>query len=161
MTDDQHFRKTDQDVPAQAGIRPKSVFQIGGAGAVGTGSLRGMPFLLRLHQAGFSIWPFDPPGPHTIIEIWPRLLTGPVNKTSGADRAEYLRGLDSPLRPEHLAHASESDDAFDAAVSAISMSQHLKELTNLPDVADRRMLLEGVIWHPNVEEVVAGPNREA
>ncbi len=44
-----------------AGIAPKSVFQIGGAGAVGTASLRGMPGLLRLREAGFRIWPYDAP----------------------------------------------------------------------------------------------------
>lgn len=153
MTDDQHFRKTEREVPDQAGIRPKSVFQILGRGAVGTGSLRGMPYLLRLHDAGFSIWPFDPPGPHTVVEIWPRLLTGPVNKSSSADRAAYLQRLDQALSPEDFLSASESDDAFDAAVSAISMSQHLKELTNLPEVSDRRALLEGIIWHPDVRQV--------
>ena len=36
---------------------PKSVFQIGGAGAVGTGSLRGMKHLLDLADAGFAVWP--------------------------------------------------------------------------------------------------------
>jgi len=39
-------------------VRPKSVFQIGGAGAVGTGSIRGMPHLLTLAENGFGIWPF-------------------------------------------------------------------------------------------------------
>lgn len=147
---EQHFRKTDRDVPAQSGIRPKSVFQIGGAGAVGTGSLRGMPHLLRLHNAGYSIWPFDSAGPRTIVEIWPRLLTGPVNKTSATDRAAYLRGLDSPLNVDHLERASRSDDAFDAAVSALIMSEHMEKLTSLPKVLDRQLLLEGIIWHPAV-----------
>ena len=40
-------------------------FQIGGAGAVGTGSIRGMPHLLTLARNGFGIWPFS--------EGWPRL----------------------------------------------------------------------------------------
>ena len=35
----------------------EELFQIGGAGAVGTASLRGMPGLLRLREAGFRIWP--------------------------------------------------------------------------------------------------------
>ena len=43
------------------GIAPKSVFQIGGAGSVGTASLRGMPVLQRLREAGFAVWPFDRP----------------------------------------------------------------------------------------------------
>src|ERR1035438_6219537 len=43
------------------GIAPKSPFQIGGAGAVGTGTLRGIPELERLHEAGFRVWPFEEP----------------------------------------------------------------------------------------------------
>lgn len=41
------YRRTDREVPSTTGIMPKPVFQIGGAGAVGTGSLRGMPILRR------------------------------------------------------------------------------------------------------------------
>jgi hypothetical protein len=41
------------------GIAPKSPFQIGGAGAVGTGTLRGIPMLERLREGGFRVWPFD------------------------------------------------------------------------------------------------------
>lgn len=50
----------------------KSTFQIGGAGAVGTGAIRGMPHLLRLRDAGFAVWPFDPAGPRTVVEVYPR-----------------------------------------------------------------------------------------
>ncbi|HKG26730.1 MAG TPA: hypothetical protein VKB09_13855, partial [Thermomicrobiales bacterium] len=86
----EHFRRTERDVPTTAGISPKSVFQIGGAGAVGTGSLRGMRLLHRLSDAGFSVWPFDVPSLPCVIEIYPRLLTGPVKKSDPATRAEYL-----------------------------------------------------------------------
>ena len=51
------LRETEAEAPAT----PKSVFQIGGAGAVGTGSLRGMRHLADLADAGFAIWPFDDP----------------------------------------------------------------------------------------------------
>jgi hypothetical protein len=44
------FRHTELDVEGQ----PKSVFQIGGAGAVGTGSLRGMRHLAELAAADFA-----------------------------------------------------------------------------------------------------------
>src|SRR6202046_3558412 len=55
-----------------AGIAPKSVFQIGGAGAVGTASLRGMAGLLRLREAGFKVWPFDAPSlkKPLVVEIY-------------------------------------------------------------------------------------------
>jgi len=73
------FRKTDRSIRV-GGISPKSPLQVGGAGAVGTGSVRGMPVLRRLQSAGLSIWPFDPPRLPMVLEIYPRLLTGPVTK---------------------------------------------------------------------------------
>src|SRR5688572_31578782 len=41
-------RVTELAAPATGGHRPKSVFQVNGGGAVGTGSLRGMRLLSRL-----------------------------------------------------------------------------------------------------------------
>src|SRR5215203_1504085 len=73
--------------------RPKSVFQIGGAGSVGTGSLRGMVTLLKLHEAGFRIWPFDSPVHPIAFEIYPRLLTGPIIKSNADHRMEYFAQL--------------------------------------------------------------------
>ena len=71
------------------GITPKSVFQIGGSGSVGTASLRGMPILLRLRGAGFRVWPFDrpQPGQPLVVEMYSRLNTGPVHKSNPAKRA--------------------------------------------------------------------------
>lgn len=80
----EHFRAADR--LAVGGISPKSVFQIGGAGAVGTGSVRGWPFLQRLQSEGFSVWPFDGPRLPLVVEIYPRVLTGPVVKSSSARR---------------------------------------------------------------------------
>src|SRR5437763_8641957 len=51
------FRRTERAL-ADLGRRPSSVFQVGGAGSVGTGSLRGMPLLARLADAGWNVWPF-------------------------------------------------------------------------------------------------------
>lgn len=51
-----HLRQSEAAIKV-GGISTKSPFQIGGAGSVGTGSLRGMPHLLDLRAAGFSIWP--------------------------------------------------------------------------------------------------------
>jgi len=56
------LRETDRRVKGA-----KSVFQIGGAGAVGTGSLRGWETLAALGQAGFSIWPFE--SDHALIPV--------------------------------------------------------------------------------------------
>jgi len=122
------------------------VFQIGGAGAVGTGSIRGMPILGRLSAAGFSIWPFDPPGWPRLVEIYPRALTQRVHKSSQLDRTAYLAerfGTSSMLTL-----AASTEDAFDAAVSALQMSLHASELASLPAYGSGLALLEGEIWMP-------------
>ena len=102
------------------GIQPKSVFQIGGAGAVGTGTVRGIPHLPRLAAAGWAIWPYEPAGRHTVCEIWPRLFTGPLPKSDPARRAAWLRGRG--LSGRLLERSAASDDAFDAAASALALS---------------------------------------
>ena len=48
----QQLRRTEATIAAVGGIRPKSTFQIGGAGSVGTGSVRGFPVLARLRAGG-------------------------------------------------------------------------------------------------------------
>jgi hypothetical protein len=121
---------------------PKPVFQIGGAGAVGTGSLRGMPVLAQLQRAGFHIWPFDDPGLPLVVEMWPRLMTDPpIVKSRQSARAAHV-GVPERWRP----FTDASEDAFDAAVSAIGMQQRLPELLGLPVVDDPIIRREGWIW---------------
>lgn len=128
------------------GIVPKSVFQIGGAGAVGTGTLRGIPFLPALREAGWSIWPYDAPTDHVVAEIWTRLLTGPVAKSSADGRRGWLRAHAS-LRGHLLRTAADSEDAFDAAACALVLSRcdDLAETLSAPLAGDRR---EGAMLTP-------------
>ena len=114
------FRHTESQLPSINGIRPKSTFQLGGAGAVGTSSLRGMPHLLALRRAGFAIYPFDPPTPPVAFEIYPRFLTGPTNKSSPSARSLAL--LAHAMSPALRSLGESSEDAFDAALSAIALS---------------------------------------
>ncbi len=144
------YRRSDKLLPQTSGIRPKSVFQAGGSGSVGTGSVRGWPVLHRLKRAGFSIWPFDTVSTPLVVEIYPRILTGAINKSSAADRQSYLQSHYPELLPEHTALAASSDDAFDSAVSALVMARHAGAMLALPRVTDPVTLLEGVIWHPNM-----------
>jgi hypothetical protein len=131
----------------------KSIFQIGGAGAVGTGSLRGMPLLLRLRDAGFSIWPFDVPAVTPVaLELYPRRLypeatcLAHLSKRSWSSRHAHLEQW-FPHHPRPLLErAAGSEDAFDAAVCALVMSGHAEQLRALPAQADRR--LEGMVWEP-------------
>jgi hypothetical protein len=143
-----HLRRGEQAISV-GGISPKSVFQIGGAGAVGTGSVRGMPHLRQLRAAGFSIWPFDPPSPFVVLEIYPRLLTGPVRKNDRGHRAAYLAAVPWAVAPRFVPSIVESEDAFDAAISALVLHDHLAQLTLLQQSSDPLTLLEGDVWCPS------------
>lgn len=140
------YRSTESACRPVAGIAPKSTFQVGGAGSVGTGSIRGMPHLRRLREAGFAVWPFDPPGRLTVVEIYPRALTGPVNKSDRRCRTRYLRGWDMPEPFRRQAEGSE--DAFDAAVSALVAYRHAPDVAALEPAADPDVRLEGAMWVP-------------
>ena len=142
------------------GITPKSVFQIGGSGSVGTASLRGFPTLLRLHEAGFRIWPFDKPqlnlkNPRPlVVEMYSRLNTGAVHKSNPAARAEYLlrkRREDrtyAALSRSVLAKARAGEDAFDALVSTMVMAERRASFATLPKPRDPLHAIEGWTWAP-------------
>lgn len=145
------------------GITPKSPFQIGGSGSVGTGSLRAMPFLLRLRKAGFRVWPFDSaelegdrPQP-LLVEMYTRLLTGAVKKSNAVARREYLlakKRVDAAyagLGRGVVAKAMGSEDAFDALVSCVEMVRWRKEFRGLRATGDKVLRLEGITWRPGVD----------
>lgn len=153
------FRRTDLAVGREFARRPMSVFQIGGAGAVGVGSLRGMPILRSLRRAGFAVWPFDAPDPAggrpLAVEIWPRLFMGTIVKSRRCERARFLDELDSGagagatedrLSGSFRAAAERSDDAFDALVSALAMDRRREEFARLEPAIGAETLLEGEIW---------------
>ncbi len=126
----------------------QSVFKIGGAGAVGTGSVRGMVHLQTLAGRGFDVWPFGPTGWPRVVEIYPRLLTGAVNKSSWRARRALLLERFPSQPPTLIERAAGSDDAFDAAVSALVMAQHADGLAALTATDDRHFAIEGRIWRP-------------
>jgi hypothetical protein len=134
------------------GIAPKSPFQIGGAGAVGTGMLRGIPVLPRLVGAGFSIWPFAVARLPMLVEIYPRLLTGEVKKGDAEARKEYLakkRRKDAAyaaLPRVVMAKARASEDAFDALVSVMEMVARREDFRRLKQTTDAIALMEGAVW---------------
>lgn len=120
--DEEQFRACERAAPV-AGISPKSVFQIGGAGACGTGSLRGMPYLPRLREAGWAIWPWDEPGSRILVEIWPRTMTGPVVKSDLEQRRAWLDRHAPRMDDRARALAEAGEDAFDAVASALALSR--------------------------------------
>jgi hypothetical protein len=143
------------------GITPKSPFQIGGSGTVGTGSLRAMPVLLRLHEAGFRVWPYESasfgarPRP-LLVEMYTRLMTGPVAKSNPAARKLYLATrrksdpLYAPLTRSVLRKAEGSEDAFDALVSTLEMVRHAGDLPTLRATRNPTLRLEGETWRPGI-----------
>lgn len=142
------FRRTDLEVGAATGFRPLSVTQIGGAGAVGVGSIRGMPHLTELRAAGFSIWPFDPPRLPLVVEVWPRVFMGKVIKSSEQARKVYLAQHHPALGGTARQAAETSDDAFDAAVAALGMDAARDDFVKLSQTTDPDVALEGEIWLP-------------
>ena len=142
------LRETEKRASELEGVFPKSVFQIGGAGAVGTGSIRGMPHLTALRAGGFSIWPFHEAAAPLVVEIYPRLLTGPVNKSDYFERRRVLASRFPEIDDALAGQAACSEDAFDAAVSAVVMGRHIDEISALAASRDPAELLEGRIWWP-------------
>jgi hypothetical protein len=143
------------------GITPKSPFQIGGSGSVGTGSLRAMPFLLRLREAGFRTWPFEDVAfglraKPLLVEMYTRLMTGPVAKSNPEARKKYLlsRKRNDPLYATIsravIKKAEGSEDAFDALVSTMEMVRHRGDFPQLRATKDAELRLEGITWRPGV-----------
>jgi hypothetical protein len=148
--------RTTERTLAVGGIVPKSTFQIGGAGAVGTGSVRGWPHLRVLRDAGYAIWPFDDPSARVeprqvVVEVWPRLCTGPVVKSDPLARVDHLEARLPQVQGRVRDLMAASEDAFDAGFTALGMAAHAHELARLtapeptvPAIAAR----EGWVWRP-------------
>lgn len=148
LADEALLRRTDRAVAEATGRAPMSVFQIGGAGAVGVASIRGMPRLLELRRAGFSIWPFHAPRLPVALEIWPRLFIGDTVKSRPEGRASFLADR-LPDLPDRIRAAAEADDnAFDALLAALAMDRHRDQLAR-PPADDAIGRLEGEIWRPS------------
>jgi hypothetical protein len=153
LADQPDLRATEARIAVGA-IGPKSVFQIGGAGSVGTGTIRGLPFLRQLRAAGFAIWPFHAAERCTVIELYPRLFTGPVHKRNADARAAYVAR--SPWRDaldvDQAAAVVASEDAFDAAWSALGLYAHWAQLVHdlcaTDGDGDESVMLEGTVWQP-------------
>jgi len=156
FSDGQRLRVTDRMLGERSN-RPKEIFQIGGAGSVGTGSLRGMQILSKLRSSGWSVWPFDEPTDTTLIEIYPGCLyRWKVNKTDVLDRERYLKKLEGSMAegitvPDRWlwARAMASDDSFDAFVSCLAMAQAELDgglLFSHQEHVTSEVAVEGWIW---------------
>lgn len=114
--------------------RAKPVFQIAGAGHVGTGSLRGMPFLRLLREAGYAVWPFDGPSDRTIFEIYPTRLREVQHSIALTSRVEAMYA---------------NDNTRDAVESACVMWEHRASFASLTAATDPTTRIEGDVWTPS------------
>ncbi|CAM3344909.1 molybdopterin guanine dinucleotide synthesis [Paracoccus nototheniae] len=74
------------ETPCPGGPRPKSPFQLAGAGAVGAQSLTGIPCLNRLRRdPGTAVWPFQPWRDAVVVlaEVYPSMIAAPLRRTTG------------------------------------------------------------------------------
>jgi hypothetical protein len=107
----------------------KSIFQLVGNGQVGAGSVRGMPHLARLREAGFAIWPFDDATDRTVMEIYPSRMR--------------------KIAPHHDVGPFTNEHERDAVVSARVMWDHRETVAALSAATDPTTLIEGDVWVPS------------
>lgn len=92
----------------------KSVWQLLGAGSVGSQALLGIPVVDRLARSfGAAVWPFEPPRALTLAEVYPSLLAAEVAAAGDAikDRAQVrllARALFNLSRHDRLARLFEA-----------------------------------------------------
>jgi hypothetical protein len=80
-----------------------------------------------------------------------------VIKAHHLPRREYLLQQYADQNPVLLERAAGSEDAFDAAVSAITMARHIQDLESLPAFppgSPKR--IEGCIWEPARDTAESG-----
>jgi hypothetical protein len=77
-------------------------------------------------------------------------------KSDAAARAAYLDAHLPQLERVWRDAAVGSEDAFDAAVSAVVMSRHEAALRALPALDDPGMRAEGCVWSPATVPLSAG-----
>ena len=107
-----------------------------------------MALLAAWRRAGVGVWPLDPaPGPSGVVllEVYPRAMTGPVVKSCA--EARWARVATDPRIPAALrGDAASTEDAFDAALTALGMAEHVEALGSLAAATDPTSLLEGEMW---------------
>jgi hypothetical protein len=81
-----------------------------------------------------------------------------VVKSSASARAGVLDARYPALPPGLRDRAVASDDAFDAAVSALAMSIHEDELRALLPIGDEIGRREGRVWTPTAARDVMSPS---
>ncbi len=104
---------TERRAAEASATRAFPVWQLSGAGAVGSQVIMGLPTLARLRRrfgTDLAVWPFEPLDKQiALVEIWPSLIdavvkeTIPSGKVKDAHQVEVLARTVAALAPEALA----------------------------------------------------------
>lgn len=115
-----HWRVCELAFNAGGGGKASTLFDCVGAAQVAKASLAGMRVLNRL-RGPFAVWPFDPPGERTIVEIYGRAMLRhaggrglKIRDGAALDAALAALGSD-PVRPARPLDDNETDALVIAA----------------------------------------------
>ena len=88
------------------------------------------------------------PPPGWCSRSTPACSPGRSTRAAGHRRADYLAAAPWSVAPPFAASIIDSEDAFDAAISALVMHDHGADLAALRRATDPVGLLEGDVWRP-------------
>lgn len=128
-----HYRRVEQYFNARGGGKSSTLFDCLGAGQVAKASFAGMRLLHRL-RGRHAIWPFDPPGPRTIVEGYTRVMLRHAGGRGQKLRdGEALNQALARLGSAPAAARDYNDHETDALVTAAAL---------------RRLAVDSRYWHP-------------
>ena len=158
------LRRTEEQVATLTGASPKSVFQLTGAGSVGSQSMRGMPVLKLLRESGFAVWPMDDAAQQMVIEVYVRSLInwlapgsadGSLAEAHVAIMQSNSAAFSGP-QGRWRATLAQTPPAFEAAIIAWALWRGRDAIARLGTAPDPVSRLEGKIWLPPAGTQLSG-----
>ncbi|XOY56960.1 MAG: gephyrin-like molybdotransferase Glp [Rhodobacterales bacterium] len=142
-----------------------AVWQLAGAGAVGSQVIMGLPVLARLRHrfgADLAVWPFQPlTPPIALVEVWPSLIaktiaaTCPPGAIKDAHQVRVLARALSALAPADLARMLDLPATAEGTILGLDHVPLLEQAVSAPVLRnDCFALPQGVHWTP-VDQALA------
>lgn len=142
-----------------------AVWQLAGAGAVGSQVIMGLPGLARLRHrfgADLAVWPFQPlTPPIALVEVWPSLIAKTIAATctlgaiKDAHQVRVLARALSALAPADLARMLDLPATAEGTILGLDHVALLEQAASAPVLRnDCFALPQGVHWTP-VDQALA------